>query len=905
MVVQLFAFSFALAQEEAPKQALATQEHKFFSTIGMLHPSIALYEDEAITRGQFAYIAARLIGYDGESTPSISRFADVDLANPYLGAINHLYDAGVVRGTGNSSFNPDDAIIFNDASAIIVKILGYSQIASAKYGSYPICNIRMADELDIYLDITIPQGTDAITAEEALIMLFNAVYAPMPEMSVYGEESSTYTYDAKNTILYVYHRIVRAEGVVNDDGVSSVAGATTLKKGEAKIGDRKLKASANGFSVSGLLGAFVEYWYVEDTNELVYAVMDANNTNTLTLTYDELCVQNGDFSITNVVYYDKNDKIKNARIAMVADFVYNGASLGVYTVEDLKIESGYITFIDRNSDKIFDVVNVTEYCDYFVAGINKEDNVIYTKTASIGLDKYNVATIVDINGSALEFADITADSLISVAASKDNSCITVVKCGAPASGVVTQASVDEYIYYMGEREYKLSNGFVNTAKSSDYPEIGNDYNFYINADGDVANVKLLDSDAWHKGYLIGVSQEGSGISTAVSAGIIGTDNSFIKYYVGDKIILNGQRVAAANVATHNAVYNSNQNIPIRQPVKYKLDEWGDLKEIETPVDITVEADPQNAQLYPYNFDLERFSKDRHYDSAEWKGDNINAIKGIYFVSSNSLVVRDPYLDDPSGAYQYDDVDVCEFSEYKNFRGLTYADLYDIDEANNVGYVIFRRNNKGANEGAWQYSLFVVESVYKKLQVDDNGDLEVVTIVSGGQAGQKATIYEDKELFELPSTLRNGDVCLVELEGTYIKNLKVLTNVSDTAYDESGNEVYQSPIGSGFIYSEKSDSFIDNDLYIYSGAIYGSSDSGLVTFGWEPDVKLLGSSYNNSPAKAMTIYDRETGKVTFGTRKDIYTNIIPDSTNEVQPDDYTPRAVVYRRLGYLLDMIFVK
>ena len=588
MVIQLFGASFIFAQDEAaqaPKTPLATEEYKFFNTLGMLDPTVTLYEGEAITRGQFAYIAARLIGFDGESNANeASRFADVYPSASYAAAVNYLYDNGVVRGTGNSNFQPEQPIIFNDASAIIVKILGYDKIASAKYGAYPLCNIRMADSLDIYLDMTMPQGTASITSEEALIMFKNAIYAPMALMSVYGDDASTYTYEDKNTLLYVYHDIARAEGVVTDDSIASITGETALKNGGAIIGGKKLNPASNGFTAKGLLGAFVEYWYVEKSSELVYASIDVDQGNTLTLTYDQLVTGSSEFSLTNVVYYDEHDKQKNARIAMVADFVYNGGAFNTYTLDDLKIESGYMTLIDRNEDKIFDVVNVTEYKDYLIGGISKEENVIYVKSASIELDKYNVANIVNINNSGIEIGDLAVGSLISVAASKDNTNITVVYCGAPATGVVTKAETTENIYYLGEKAYELSNGFVASASASDYPEVGDNYKFHLNADGDVAEIEYLDSDAWYKGYLVGIAPEsGSALDTVAVAGIVGANGELVKYFLTSKITLNGERVNGADVSTHAAVYDSEAKMPLRQPVKYKLDEWGELRELETPV----------------------------------------------------------------------------------------------------------------------------------------------------------------------------------------------------------------------------------------------------------------------------------------------------------------------------------
>ncbi len=896
MVIQLFSASFVLAQdEEVAKTPIATAEYDFFSTLGMLDPAVTFYEGEAITRAQFAYIAARLIGFDGQPNEgATSRFSDVAASSSYVTAVNYLYDNGVVRGTGNSNFQPEVPITFNDASAIIVKILGYDKIAAAKYGSYPICNIRMADSLDIYLDMAVPQGTASITTAEALIMFKNAIYAPMAMMSVYGDEASTYTYEGKNTLLYVYHDIVRDEGVVTDDGVTSISGVSSLKDGGAVIGGKTFKSAANGFKANGLLGAYVDYYYVEKTNKLVYAEININSTNNITISFDQLAAGSPDFSLTNVVYYETENKTKDARISMTADFIYNGGLYNSYTLDDLKIESGYMTLIDRNEDKIFDVVNITEYQDYIIGNINKEDNIIYTKSKSIELDKYDMSIIVNHKDTEITISDMFAGNIISVAASKDYSNITVVYGNVPVQGVVTKAETTENIYYMGENAYEFSNDFVKNAKASDYPTIGESYRFFINADGFVAHIEELDSDAWYKGYLIGIAPEsGSALDTTAVAGIIGADGELTQYYLSKNITLNGNRVKSTDIATEPAVYDSQNNIPIRQPVKYKLDEWGELKQIETPVSIIDDAS------YAYNYDIERFSKDRYYENAAWKGDSVNAIAGIYFVSTNSLVVRDPYIDDPNGAFKYDDVDIASYNEYKSFSGIGNAYLYDIDEANNVGYVCFKKNTAGSGSGSWHRSLFVVESVYRALEVDEDGENEEIKVVKGARTGKSITFYEDKEEYIIPDTLRNGDICLAEVNGEYITRLMVVGNVSK--YDAQGNEV--APLASGQLYGDSS--FVNSELTVFAGPVYGSSDTGVVILGWDDAYKLLGTSNNGYPTKGMAIYDRESGKITAGTIQDIYTNLVPDEKGNVTVDDDTPRAIIYRRYDYIVDIIFVK
>ena len=901
MVLQLFGASFVFAQDAAAYTPVATEEYKFMKALDMLDPSATLFEGKAITRGQFSYIAARLLGYDGKNEVVVApHFTDLPGTASYAGAVEYLHEMGIISGTGNGEFKPEEPIIFNDATAILVKILGYEKIAAVKYGAYPIGYIRMADSLDIYLDMAMPQGKDPITTEQALVMFYNATFAPVPEMSAYGEEASSYEYDSKNTILYVYHDIVRDEGIVRDDSVASLSGTTSLKNGGAIIGNTKLSPSTNGFKATGLLGAYVDFYYVEDTKALVYAMVNVDSTNALTIAFDDLVINSADFTLTNIVYYETEDKTKDARIAMSADVIYNGGLFNSYTVEDLKIESGYITLIDRNEDKIYDVVNITEYTDYIVSGTNKNDKVVYTKNAPLYLEKYDVISVTDKSGKEIGIEGIMNGNLISVAASKDYTCVTIVYCGEPTSGVVTKAEIDEYVYYMGEHGFELSKAFIADAKESKYPAIGKNYDFYINADGNIADVKERAATDWYKGYLIGIGAEAEGgLDTVAIAGLINKNEEFIQYYLAEKITLNGNRVASANVIKDPAVYKD--GAPIRQPVKYRLDEWGDLMEIETPVDIIGNPD------YPNEFDLERFSKDKEFKgTVKFKGDTrINSINGAYFLNAESLVVHDPYLNDPSKAFKYDEIEVLPLTEFTKMSQFSDCILYDIDETNNVGYFTFKGTD-ASSSGAFDFDantrkFFVVESIFRAIVTDKNGDNEEVKAVKGYVQGKEVTYYEHEEKSKKSfDSLRPGDVLTLMVDGNYITNYVNFTNISNI--DKDGNEV--EPLGSQLLFSENGSEYADVVCSVYVGPLYSNGSNGSVILGWDVN-KYLGTSYNGSPGITITSYDRNTGKMSAIKASEIYTNLVPDSNIAPEVDDSTPRLMIYRRWGYACDIIFIK
>lgn len=108
--------------------------------------------NDLVTRWQMALFVARATtGFTDDSawagTTNTTPFTDVK-ANHYFGAIASAYNAGIINGVGDNKFAPEANIKYQEALAMAVRALGYTDL------SYPIGYVAKAQELGLTDNLT-------------------------------------------------------------------------------------------------------------------------------------------------------------------------------------------------------------------------------------------------------------------------------------------------------------------------------------------------------------------------------------------------------------------------------------------------------------------------------------------------------------------------------------------------------------------------------------------------------------------------------------------------------------------------------------------------------------------------------------------------------------------------------
>ncbi len=117
------------------------------SAVGLIPVELVNHSDDTVNRAAFAAVAAAMAGME-KTEPVNTAFSDVTEENAYSGAIQAMYDAGFMTGTGNNLFEPESPITGQQAIAAFIRITNYT-IAADYYGGWPAGYIRVAQNLGL------------------------------------------------------------------------------------------------------------------------------------------------------------------------------------------------------------------------------------------------------------------------------------------------------------------------------------------------------------------------------------------------------------------------------------------------------------------------------------------------------------------------------------------------------------------------------------------------------------------------------------------------------------------------------------------------------------------------------------------------------------------------------------
>lgn len=186
--------------------------------------------NEKVTREQMALLLYRLMtGKDNSGRVNTSPFRD--LYEPvYNGAISWAYACGYILGTSETTFDPMGGITHQDALAMITRALG--QTNSKTDAGYPWSFIDIANRLGISRGLENVPYEQTLTRGETAAILFNAITS---EYIITKTVSGT-TVPLVTTILrYVYGYESGTAFVTATNDFALPSAATVIRNGYAQI----------------------------------------------------------------------------------------------------------------------------------------------------------------------------------------------------------------------------------------------------------------------------------------------------------------------------------------------------------------------------------------------------------------------------------------------------------------------------------------------------------------------------------------------------------------------------------------------------------------------------------------------------------------------------------------------
>lgn len=625
------------------KTAYGYKEAEFLNKLGIIDeiPELSL----EVSRGEMCEILGRLL-FSGSYMITDSVFSDVTEETLYAKEINALYHAGYVSGYSDGYFRPENVLSYSEAATLYIKALGFR--ASNDY-------ISTASELG--LGEGVKNNGNALTYADLYVLTVNMLNTEIIDNTnnEYKKSDKTFLEDRFNVFDY--------EGVVTDNGITTIKGKSTVRKTELKVDNETYEWG--DVADAGFLGMYVKGYYKLDRDETTKTLItaDINYKKTEFIKVDVSEIEK--LTLTRLEYFE-NQKLKTEKISVDADYIYNGLSTQTLTQKTLdEISIGDITVIDRNSDGEYDILFVNSYKTMVVSTVNADEKWLFGKYN----EKIDLSEKEDIfvyrDGKEIKLSTLHDYDVIAIL--ENDEAWTAWVVNDAVYGKVSETNSENGLKFIIEgEEYSYAEEYKNSTLPK--PEIGSEGMFYLTLQNKIAYFENASTDITI-GYLHKIipCEEYEEETDVVLFEIFGSDNKWRRIKAADKIILNGTTVKKENITKNTLLYTANQTV--RNPVKYEINKEGKLSSVQIPdskcpdedvlqsagaevnlhyssgtgVTLFLSADAQNIPQYYVNaktvcFSVPQDPKDKEYYNAEIKfngsNDKFYTISGYYLTYDN-------------------------------------------------------------------------------------------------------------------------------------------------------------------------------------------------------------------------------------------------------------------------------
>lgn len=867
---------------EAPVELIDTDEYYALDAMGFLGDELATTaKDALITRAQFTGYLFKLAGYTvTEHKTSEIPFLDVSLATPYYNEICTMYEMGIVNGTEPDRFSPDANVTYAQACKLIVDVLGYRNYTEIKYGTELSGYALMAGELDIDEGVKNVKWDTALTAENAITMLFNAGNTEVMAFSG-TDKNGNPTYDTDGTTLFAKgNKIYVSKGTFQSDGICSVIGEEPVRGTTIIDGIRFVSADCD---LSNLVGCKVEYFY-RDTDvekKLLWAMVDKRFSNVLEFKAEELAVTSSAYSLTNIVYYEADGDTESAKVNPMADVIYNYSRCGIPKLEDVKPLTGTIRLIDNDDDEIYDVVVVNEYKNMFIKQTSTDGHHLVGKySQTIDIDKYEDVRI-EKNGVEIGPEKIGHGVLVSYIENKEQTKIYIYVQSEKTKATLdaTRLSRARTLYSIGGDEYRLSATYSKLLTDADVyavtPVIGKEYTFYFDMAGEIAEVQQTTGDMQYA--LLMSTRAGEPYEDGEAyARLLLTDGSKVSGVIEKKVTVNGQRKSASEFLADTHLCDE-YGEPKTQVVKVQFGDEGNLVKLDFANDIRNATDPvSGAKLYPYGFDEENFSLD--YSD---KSSSIRSQDG-YILCNNRYSIKN----DTVVFVKWNDGKEAEPYEVKSNSwigtGSYYKEFYDVASDMTVS-AVYREGLNRTSYWMGDGSMLVDEIDY----IYEN-DQEIKR-VKGYMGGTYMSVPEN-EPGVFPEDLKRGD--LIRISHQNYKATRIVYEMKAEDFKNKTSRVLPETNGT---YPTNTSSRAACFVPIYNVSAYGitifTPDKWQSTCG-----EIMTAGKGTGGQVPVTVYDLKNDEMYIGDENDVFQIYSPNKKGELENAD--DNVMIYLRLRYM-------
>lgn len=559
-----------------PARAADEENEDFDSQLNMLLACGVLdradlhTEDEELTRADFSVIIYKMIKGDGYTFDDKEVFSDVPRDYPKYNQIMTLYSLGII--SDGEEFLPQERITYDEAYAMLIKLLGYERVAN-RMGGWPNGYRQEAVRLGLH------RGDGVYVSSTALIkLLYDSVQAPCLAARGFDGSSVVLTEDDSTTVLKFYYDIEDSTGIIDANSITALY--TEGGAGQNSVSIDGTVYSAGDTEAEKYLGYKIDFWYRGEVGdyELIY-IDTAGYNKTEKIIADEETV----FSDNTLTWYDNRSRKED--IPVTAGIIYNGVAAGTSISERNFVPSyGTITLLDNDKNGRYDVIFIDEYQCMAVKSADEGDMIIIGRDGELLnlSDKQNNLDykMHDKYDNEISVQFLHEWDILNIKTAPNGNFTDILVSDDYLQGKADGTYEDSIIVDGTEYEYS-----VVYKKKNEKITLGENVTLYFDCLGYVAainkgsvsnNVAFLIKAVWD-------DDEGKSIFKLFTP----DGGGKVKILYGcEKVVINDRRyedkeISEAFCDTDNIDYGSDGTNTLRQLIMYDTDENGNIKKIKT------------------------------------------------------------------------------------------------------------------------------------------------------------------------------------------------------------------------------------------------------------------------------------------------------------------------------------
>lgn len=233
-----------------------------------------------VTRAQLSKMLVISMGMEDEVASASKKFLNFkDVLSSYwgYGYIKVASDKKLVKGYTDGKFKPDGTVTYAEATAMVVRALGYEDVIKKSSLTWPNNYMSYAnDNLKLFNGISIFKANDTATRGDIALLLWNALRTGVCD--IVGENSNGLIYGQGTPMISVYLGYT----YIKDAEITKIDFDDELESAEVTLKDDKKETYKYTFDVDDALNMYgrkVTVLLDKKTNKILS--LDANTTYTV------------------------------------------------------------------------------------------------------------------------------------------------------------------------------------------------------------------------------------------------------------------------------------------------------------------------------------------------------------------------------------------------------------------------------------------------------------------------------------------------------------------------------------------------------------------------------------------------------------------------------------------------